>query len=99
MKRTFILLIVSLCLTVTTLANVIRVNSNLTTDPAQKIYKTIQEAHDAALAGDTLMIEGSPAVYTGVTLDEKASLIRTWLFFGRKPANPINSKFCSCPNY
>lgn len=54
-----------------------RVNSSLTTDVSQKLFKTINEANSNAsvAAGDTLMIEGSAVPYSNATLSKPLILI------------------------
>lgn len=85
MYKVFVLTIAAICLVNSVSATVYRVNSNLTTDANQKLYKTIKEAHDAAAAGDTLMIEGSPVVYAGVTLTKRLVLFAPGYFLTENP--------------
>lgn len=68
-------------------ANIFRVNSNLTTDAAQKLYKSIQEANDDinVAEGDTLMVEGSPIVYEDVTLTKPMVLIGPGYLLAQNP--------------
>ncbi|PSR52023.1 hypothetical protein AHMF7605_00040 [Adhaeribacter arboris] len=90
-KSTFILL-TGLLLTNSLLANVFRVNNTLTTDKAQKIFKTIQEAHDATdvAAGDTLMIEGTATTYDGVDLTKRLVLIGPGYLLAQNPQTQAN---------
>lgn len=74
-------------------ANIFRVNSNLTTDAAQKLFKTIKEANDDinVAAGDTLMIEGSPVVYESVTLTKRLVLIGPGYLLSQNPQTQASS--------
>ncbi|MBN2214882.1 MAG: hypothetical protein JW723_11610 [Bacteroidales bacterium] len=52
-------------------AGTYRVNNKLSDNPAANIYSSIQDAHDAAFNGDTLMIEGSSQNYSGFICTKK----------------------------
>lgn len=78
------------------LANIFRVNSSLATAPAQKLFKTLQEANDASVVvnGDTLMIEGSALEYTNATLSKRLVLIGPGYFLSENPqtqASPLKA--------
>ncbi len=62
MKRIYTILLCGI-LTIPSVAGHFRVNNQLTTNPAAKIYTTLQAAHDAAVNNDTIMVEGSPVTY------------------------------------
>lgn len=71
-------------------ANIFRVNSSLTTDASQKLYKTINEAVTAAAAGDTLMIEGSSIVYSDATINKSLVLIGPGYFLTQNQETQAN---------
>ena len=73
-------------------ANVWRVNSSMTTDVSQKLFKTINEANlnASVAAGDTLMIEGSAIQYDGATLTKSLILIGPGYFLTENPQTQAN---------
>src|SRR5689334_2698859 len=73
-------------------ANIFRVNSSLTTDVPQKLFKTINEANNNAsvLAGDTLMIEGSSLPYADATLTKPLILIGPGYLLTKNPQTQAN---------
>ena len=67
MRKTIVTL-VALCAAMTANATILRVsNVNGSTAP----YSTIQAAHDAASAGDTIMVDGSNTVYEQTEISKK----------------------------
>ena len=67
-----ILTLVAVCAAITANATILRVsNVNGSTAP----YSTIQAAHDAASAGDTIMVDGSSTVYEQTEISKKLVLI------------------------
>lgn len=66
------LIMAAICMTVAASAKILRV-SNVSGSSAP--YKTIKAAHDAAAAGDTIMVDGSATSYGDVTLSKKVVLI------------------------
>ena len=62
------------------MATVLRVNNQLATNATQKIFNTLQEAHNFAAGGDTLMVEGTPTQYANVVLTKKLVIIGTGYF-------------------
>jgi hypothetical protein len=56
-------------------SKIIRVNNQLPTDASQLIYNTLQDAHNAASAGDTLMVEGSNQLYANLTVSKRLVII------------------------
>jgi hypothetical protein len=68
-------------------SNTFRVNNTLTTDPAQKIFKTLKEAHDASVVapGDTLLIEGTSATHADLIMTKPLVLIGTGYFLTGNP--------------
>lgn len=80
-------------------ADVLRVNNQLTTNQAQKIFATIQEAHDLGKAGDTLMIEGSPINYNGATLTKRLVLIGTGYFLDQNQNTQANQLLSQITGY
>jgi hypothetical protein len=91
MKKNLSLLLIYLFSVVFVHATVFRVNNSMPTDAAQKIYNNIQAAHDAAAAGDTLMIEGSTTNYAAVDLTKKLVIIGPGYFLSQNPQGPANS--------
>lgn len=75
------------------LSNTFRVNNTLTTDPARKLFKTLQEAHDAGtvLAGDTLLVEGASVVHPAFTMTKPLVLIGTGYLLTENPQTQSNA--------
>jgi hypothetical protein len=72
MKKTvFFIIFLSGILGCTIMAGTFRVNNQLANNPTAKIYSNLQDAHDAAYNGDTLMVEGSPDYYNGFTCTKR----------------------------
>ncbi len=76
MKRT-LLIALFLCgiFTIPLTATTYRVNNKVTDNAAAKIYSTLDKAQEAASNGDTIMLEGSPDVYSTTTLNCTKRLI------------------------
>lgn len=64
------------------MATTIRVNNNLTTDKANRIYSNLQDANDdvATKAGDTLLVDGSVKAYSILKCNKKLVIIGTGYF-------------------
>lgn len=79
MKRALLIILTVILFIQSARPNTFRVNNMLTTDPAQKLFKTLPEAHNAAtvLAGDTLLIEGTSVVHPAFTITKRLVLIGT----------------------
>ncbi|MBN2275089.1 MAG: hypothetical protein JXR41_12215 [Bacteroidales bacterium] len=76
-------------------AGTFRVNNKLADNPAAKIYSDLQEAHDAAFNGDTIMVEGSPDNYSGVNITKKLIIKGPGYFLDENPgisANKISTQ-------
>lgn len=69
-------------------AKVHTVNNNLQS-PGQ--FTTIQAAHDAATAGDTILVAASPSGYAGATFTKKICLIGAGMRPGEKKDNSATS--------
>lgn len=80
MKKYYVLLMALMLVCPITHAAVLRVNNQFATNASEAIFNTLQEAHDAAEAGDTLMIEGSATAYASVTFSKKLVVIGTGYF-------------------
>ena len=63
-KPTLFTLLLCGLLTVPLMATTYRVNNKVADNTSAKIYSTITKAQDAAQNGDTIMVEGSPDVYS-----------------------------------
>lgn len=68
-RKTFLL--IAVCMTSIVHATVLRVNNADASAP----YATIKAAVTAAAEGDTIMVEGTPVDYDGVTVDKRVVLI------------------------
>ena len=67
--------------------HLIRVNN----DPAADAdYTTIQAANDDALPGDTIYVEGSPAIYSGADIDKKLTIIGPGYFLADNDSTQAN---------
>lgn len=87
-KATIVTLFISvLLITQKTYSNIFRVNNTLATDKARKIFASLQAANDSSyvLAGDTLMIEGSPNEYENLALTKRLVLIGPGYFLAENP--------------
>ncbi|MCH7402232.1 hypothetical protein ACFOUP_18500 [Belliella kenyensis] len=62
-----------------------RVNNQLTTNHSQRIYATLQEAHNFASEGDTLMVEGSTIEYGNLEMTKRLTVIGTGYFLLENP--------------
>jgi hypothetical protein len=63
-----------------------RVNNTIAaTVAAEKLYKTIQEAHDASVANDIIMVEPSPTTYDEVTLTKVLKIYGNGYFLDTNP--------------
>ena len=92
MKKS-LLLIVFFCglLTVPLMAATYRVNNRLADNAAAKIYSDIQGAHDAASNGDTIMLEGSPEIYSASFNFSKKLIVKgPGFFLGENPGISAN---------
>lgn len=72
------------------LGAVLRVNNQLATDESQKIFASIQLAHDFAQPGDTLMVEGSSTNYASSTFTKRMIVIGTGYFLADNPQTQAN---------
>lgn len=95
MKKDYLITLMLLCFhSSLVFGTVFRVNNQFESDQSQKLYSSIQEAHDAANDGDTLMIEGSPLEYENVNIKQKLVVIGTGYFLTENihtNANPLTS--------
>ena len=94
MKTLYLLVIAMMSLHFYTYGEALRVNNQFETDPTQRLFSSIQEAHDAATPGDTLMIEGSPLEYESVGIEKRLVIIGTGYFLtenSQTSANPLTS--------
>ena len=79
--RKIIVAMVALCAAMTANATILRVsNVNGSTAP----YSTIQAAHDAASAGDTIMVDGSNTVYEETEISKKLVLVGPGFWINEK---------------
>jgi hypothetical protein len=99
MKKAIILIIfLNGLLAGTLMAGTYRVNNKLVNNPAAKIYSNLQDAHDAAYNGDTLMIEGSPDSYNDLTCIKRLIIKGPGYYLDENPgisANKLSSKVSS----
>lgn len=79
-----------LAISSTSFADILRVNNQQTTNQTQKIFSSLQEAHDLGKAGDTLMVEGSPINYSGATFTKRLILIGTGYFLDENQNTQAN---------
>ena len=92
MKK-FILLFLFFCglLTIPLTGTTFRVNNKLSDNAPANIYNTIQKAHDAAQNGDTIMLEGSPDIYSASFNFVKRLIIKgPGYFLGENPGISAN---------
>jgi len=96
MKKIYTILICGM-LAIPLMAVTYRVNNQLTVNPSAKIYTTLQAAHDAAVNGDTIMVEGSPLIYGDAFTCTKRLFIKgPGYFLDENPgisANKLAAKF------
>lgn len=86
MKAHYSFVVLFLCVGISSaFGAVLRVNNQIPTDHSQKIYASIQEAHDQGQSGDTLMVEGSPVVYATATFTKKLVVFGTGYFLDENP--------------
>jgi hypothetical protein len=91
MKKIFIFTIfLSGLLGFTLMAGTFRVNNQLANNPTAKIYTNLQDAHDAAYNGDTLMVEGSPINYSGLTCSKRLIIKGPGYFLDENPGMSAN---------
>lgn len=67
------------------IAATVRVNNTLTTDKNNKIYATLQEAHDNSAAGDSLLVEGTVKTYADLNCTKRLVIIGTGYFLTKNP--------------
>ena len=93
MKRSFLFCCMAIVLSQPVFSNVFRVNNTLTTDPAQKLFKTLKEAHDATtvVAGDTLLIEGTTITHPDLIMTKPLVLIGTGYLLTANPQTQYNN--------
>lgn len=93
MKKTLLLFLTAMLFMPSVRSNTFRVNNTLTTDPAQKLFKTLPEAHDAGivLAGDTLLIESTSVVHPAFTITKPLVLIGTGYLLTENPQTQSNA--------
>ncbi len=89
MKRILIACTLSMLVVFPSFANVFRVNSSLSTDASQRLFKTLSEANSSSsvATGDTLMVEGSTVVYDNLTLTKGLVLIGPGYFLSQNANN------------
>lgn len=96
MKKQLILLTAaSLSLLISLQAGTYRVNNKLEDNPTAKIYSELQEAHDAAYNGDTLMVEGSTSYYNSLNCTKRLVIKGPGYLLDENPgisANKISAK-------
>jgi hypothetical protein len=81
MKKDYLITLMLLCFhSSLVFGTVFRVNNQHTSDPDQRLFATLEEAHNFAKSGDTLMVEGSPLEYASVTLTKRLVVIGTGYF-------------------
>ena len=76
------------------LATTVRVNNTLATNKANKIYASLQEAHDDGTNvtnGDTLLVDGTNIVYAGLTSTKKLVIIGPGYLLTENPQSQANS--------
>lgn len=88
MRNNPFIYVFSLVLSVSAFATVRTVNNNLQS-PGQ--FTSIQAAHDAANAGDTILVAASPSGYGGATFTKKICLIGAGMRPGEKKDNSASS--------
>jgi hypothetical protein len=77
MKKAILLtMLLRILLAVPLLATTFRVNNKVPDNAAAKIYSTLEKAQEAASNGDTIMLEGSPDIYTDVFQCAKRLVIK-----------------------
>lgn len=92
MKKTILLALLFLGIVPGILtAGTFRVNNKLSDNPSAKIYSDIQDAHDAAFNGDTLMIEGSSENYNGLTCTKKLVIKGPGYYLDENPGLSANT--------
>ena len=67
--------------------HLIRVNNN---SGADADYTTLQAAHDAASAGDTIYLEGSATAYAGADISKKVTIIGPGYFLSENDSTQAN---------
>ena len=72
------------------IAGTFRVNNRLADNPSANIYSEIQDAHDAAFNGDTLMIEGSSENYSSLTCTKKLVIKGPGYYLDENPGLSAN---------
>jgi hypothetical protein len=72
-------------------AGTFRVNNKLDENPSANIYSSIQDAHDAAFNGDTLMIEGSSQNYSGFICTKKLVIKGPGYYLTENPGISANT--------
>src|SRR5690606_11236363 len=91
MKKIYLSTLILLCFhSSVVFGTVFRVNNQLRSDPAQRIFSTLEEAHNFANPGDTLMVEGSPLEYENVTFTKRLVVIGTGYFLSENPQTNAN---------
>lgn len=93
MKRTVLLFVaITIAFSTSVFSNVWRVNNTLNTDAAQKLFKTLQEAHDASsvAAGDTLLVEGTSIVHPTIVISKRLVIIGTGYLLTSNPQTQFN---------
>jgi hypothetical protein len=97
-KSTLVSIIIALgCLgaSITGFAATVRINNTLANDPARKIYAGLQAAHDDGTnvgAGDTLLVEGTPLEYEGLTCTKRLVIIGPGYLLTQNPQSQANSQ-------
>ncbi|TSJ36607.1 hypothetical protein FO440_22535 [Mucilaginibacter corticis] len=76
----FAFLLLFIFLSTALLAGTKRVNNTLATDKTKNIFATLQEAHDAAAGGDTLLVEGTIKPYALLNCSKPLVIIGTGFF-------------------
>jgi hypothetical protein len=78
-------------LTIPLAGNTYRVNNQLTSNPSGKIYSRINDAHDVATTGDTILVEASPSDYAeNLTITKKLVIKGPGYFLDENPGISAN---------
>jgi hypothetical protein len=89
MKTLLFLISLSYSIGIVSAQHLLRVNSN---PQVNAPYRTIQEAHNAAIAGDTIYVEGSPVEYESVDINKKVVIIGPGYFLTENTSTYANKQ-------
>lgn len=90
MKKITLIILILIPIFGTVQADVLRVNNQLPTNHQERIFQSLQEAHNFAQSGDTLMVEGSPIRYGNLNVSKRLVIIGTGFFLEENFENPGN---------